>query len=158
MFAEDNATETLPVRISRGGNLPPIRLINLYRPPTVGADLRSKVFEVTALPSGDGVIIAGDFNVHHGSWSRRNPDANGSRLFEWMMNQDMFSWNDPSVSTRTAIHSSPDIVLSSLEFNAGSWRVLPAWGSDHRPVYFEVPSHLAPSTAATAARRVQEAA
>ena len=143
-FTEDNATESLTVTLHRGGHLPPVRITNLYRPPTKRGELRTRSLEVSALPAGEGTILAGDLNAHHASWSGRAADANGTRLFEWMMENQMFSWNDPAVPTMVAFSSSPDIVISSLEFEASSWRVLPAWGSDHRPLYFEFPSCEAP--------------
>lgn len=144
-FSEDNATETLVVEIQRGGGLPPVTFVNLYRPPTHGGDLRSKVFQVASLPTGENTFIVGDFNAHHETWSSRQPDANGRRLFNWLADNRMCTWNDPSTATSTAFQSSPDLVISSTDFVTDSWRVLPAWGSDHRPVYFEIPTREAPA-------------
>ncbi|KAJ9436003.1 RNA-directed DNA polymerase from mobile element jockey [Diplonema papillatum] len=134
-FTTDPLMECVAVEITRIG-LPPLKVYNVYRPPT-----RRNKLNMSPFPLDDNTIIAGDFNVHHSDWSKGAEDAGGRILRDWLMEMSGRVWNDPKVQTmRPPLVSSPDLVISSCTPETIlNWRTLGSWGSDHYPVAFEAP-------------------
>ena len=125
-----------------------VHIIHIYRPSAVGlqkADTRRDDFDTEELPCGDNVVIAGDLNAHHPTWSAaKTPNTVGTQLNDWAQEHGMRIYNTPESSTRIVGENatSPDVVVAS-DWNPVQWRVLNTGSSDHLPMEFDVPcEHL----------------
>ena len=103
----------------------PISIINVYRPPIRRApdNDRADSVDPSAFPSGDDVIILGDFNAHHPRWDNGcdAADSVGQRLADWL---DRISWTplnsgEPTHASSSGGSSAPDAAFCSRVL---SWR------------------------------------
>ena len=152
----DDSTEVCGVRIL---GKTPISILNVYRPPIRRApdDDRLDRFDPGALPSGDDLIILGDFNAHHPLWDSEcdAADSVGERLADWLDRVDWLPMNsgEPThASYRSGGGSAPDVALCSRSMARRScWRVGPDLGSDHLPML--ISTRTAPSGERSARRK-----
>ena len=135
----------------------PLTLVNAYCPPIGGVrDARTNSFAaaMAAMPT-ERVVIAGDLNARHQDWCVKGLNRSGSLVRDWARRNDFRVCNIRTCPTRITAHdgaSSPDVVLCSGEpdVEVSHWEILPDVGSDHLPMWFELPG--APSVPAATLR------
>src|SRR5690606_15827802 len=97
------------------------------------------------------VLFCGDFNSRHPAWdSLCVPNLHGSLLFNFIQNNNLCIFNNPSVSTFSRTYfdqnsvphsssSSPDLVFGSSILPVHNWHLLtPLHQQDHFPILFSI--------------------
>ena len=131
---------------TRAGEL---NLINVYIPPASScpAGFLPTLAPLASVPN---VILMGDFNAHHGMWSRGTPDVRGDHLVNEL--ETLYVLNDDDVPTRSMVHgsqcpASPDITFCSNNIALDlSWDVVADLSSDHDPIMISVLTAESPPT------------
>ena len=121
-------TERLDIRVKCAGGRH-YDISNVYHPPdtSVGED----DFDPFDLPSGPDVIVAGDLNAHHASWSNRT-SRRGRCLNDWATAAGMKILNDGTATWhRGGSATAPDVFITWPDLPAATWTVIGNTGSDH---------------------------
>ena len=138
----DNTTERMAIEII----YPKWKctVYNVYVPPIWEGtdDERTQNFNANVcLPTGDNIIITGDFNAHHHSWDSRCEENNlGVDIANWIIDNNIQLGNTGEHtynSNRNGRRSSPDLSMAS-KCIIRKWETLPALNTEHLPIAFEV--------------------
>ena len=138
---DDSLLERLSIQL-RAGTEGAIRVVNVYCPPTRGAQPGGE-FNPNELPASRKDVICGDLNAHSVLWDREQPeDERGGMVEDWLMAQDFGVANDGAatrVNRGTGGESSPDVTLvHQSQLNKVEWTCLECMGSDHYPIMVEL--------------------
>ena len=135
--------ECIACKIYRENNS--VNLVSIYFPSNfVCSDLDFNKF-CMSLGHLNNLILTGDFNAHHGSWSLKTPDQRGKVISNVIDNFDLNIVNTQNSYTRTYMdnqiikYSSPDITFASSDIYLKlKWNVMDNRGSDHLPISIEI--------------------
>ena len=117
----------------------PLIVYNIYRPPLQYKDTRCPNLSLDCIDLKNNmkndVVIMGDFNTHNHMWEENSiDDINGEIVSEWISENNLVCWNEPSIPTRLESRTSPDITLTNTNMRIKSWSTLGTVNSDHSPM------------------------
>lgn len=119
-------------------NVMPLRLINIYRPPSATYNdtivLLNKLADLTDHPGQ--LIIIGDFNITGITWNPRAPCSNtrlGTLLLDFCRSHDLVQ----HVNVPTRSHNTLDLIFSNCKLSAISAKG-PLGKSDHQQLRFSL--------------------
>ena len=137
---QDTETQTISVRIWDGEAKSHVDAVNIYRPPSLDAN----IFDANAIRTGDHRVYVADINGHHPDWDDiMDPDTIGNNFSEWTDDKNILILND---GNPTYIHngnggrSAPDIACVSADLvSRTEWQLDDeGHGSDHQPMYLKI--------------------
>ena len=116
-------------------------LFNVYHDQARGPESAIECLKCL-MPNGDTqVILAGDFNTHHPSWSLEGfrQDSHAQSFVDWMIDNNLSVLNSKNIPTffhrvQTNRPSVIDLTITNQRHLISDWNVDKEYGSDHVPV------------------------